>query len=71
MSPQKMILGDKFINALTAAGLLPERTVSVVIRAAISEVVVMEYEVYGDDRLVGIAATAIEITEDESEAVAR
>lgn len=70
MSKPKLILGDKFVQALTDAGLLPERTLGVVIRATVGEPVEMTYEVFGDERLLDIAG-AIEETDDPEEAIAR
>jgi hypothetical protein len=51
----KLLNGDRFIRALQDAGLLPERAASVSIEARYGEPVTMEYAIFADERLLGVA----------------
>lgn len=68
---RKPILAKKFIEALTETGLLPPWTTRVKIEAKIGEPVQIEYEVYGDERLLEIAPGIVEPNEGEEPGVAK
>jgi hypothetical protein len=67
---RKLLAGHTFIRALEDAGLLPDRTVSVFIRATVGEPVELSYETLADELLLDIAG-AIRETDDTQEALAR
>jgi uncharacterized protein YggE len=48
-----VILGDDFLKALGAAGLIPDKCVRVEVRAGINEVTGIHFECRGDERLIG------------------
>jgi hypothetical protein len=67
MTPSKMIMADKFINALIEAGLVGDRTATVTIKATCGEPIYLDYECLGDERLLNIVG-AIEVVDDEAAA---
>jgi hypothetical protein len=65
--PSKIIMGDKFIAALHEAGLVDDRTSTVTIKATVGRPILLDYECFGDDRLLDIVG-AIEVLDDEDAA---
>lgn len=63
----KLIHGRRFIDAMIESGLLPPYTVAVTIKASVSDVVTLDYQTFGDERLVNFAANLAE-TDDPIEA---
>ena len=47
----KPITGRKFIAELVRAGIIPDMTTDVVIRASVNNAVMIEYTVYADEKL--------------------
>jgi hypothetical protein len=54
-----LILGHTFVAALQTSGLLPadQRILAVTITARCGDPIVMEWEAFGDDRLLDLAGT--------------
>lgn len=67
----KVILAEAFIKALTDAGLVPERTVSVFIKAKVGEPITMDYTCFGDERLLDVARGVRVAADGEDAGVAR
>ena len=70
MSRRKIIVANKLIDAFTEAGLLPDDCIRFDIRAEIGEPVLLSYEVLGDERLLGLAASVKYPGPDENPGVA-
>lgn len=66
----KLILGDPFIKAMQDTGLLPEACREVTIHAVVGGVVTVDYQVFGDERLVELADGLVE-TDDPAKAICR
>lgn len=68
--PPKFILGEEFIAALIANGLLPRGTTYVRITAEIAEPIRVDFETIGDEGMLAVAEAMVE-TDDASKAVAK
>lgn len=55
----KILLGHRFVQALAAAGIIPDasRVRRVVIDAQVNNVMVMHVELYGDERILDVVPT--------------
>lgn len=64
---EKIIIANKLIEAMQATGLLPDNCAEFVIHAKCGELVRLDYRVFGDERLLGLASSIFE-ADDEAEA---